>query len=310
MIGREAEPEAGFTVGICATGEAVGLGRLVRSMAGEAGRGPCRLLKLVVVASDCPRSTLAEVRQVCEEDPRVHLVVEDARRGKAEAINRILSLAGGEFVVLVNSDAVPERGALTELLGSIRRDEKVGAVSAVPIPSGGRGPASLLSEFMWTAHNDCSLALNHMNLSNHSSDELVAFRLDAIRELPEGSVNDGAYLAMIARIKGFSIKVCQSARVRIRTPSRVSDLVSQRRRIIFGHTQVWRRTGVAPKTIESLIIFSPLIGTRILIATVARRPAFLFALPIALVGEVLASVLSIVDAVVSSRRHVVWRRFA
>jgi len=238
----------------------------------------------------------------------VEVAIEGERHGKAEAVNRILDRSHTPLVLFANADARPEPGAIARLLSTIGSDERIGAVSAVPVPEGGGGPMSTLLSLMWGAHNDCSVALNHMNVSNHASDELVLFRRNAITALPENTVNDGAFFAGTARLRGYSIKVSTDARVRIRTPKRITDVIHQRRRILYGHLQVWRRIGSPPMTIESLLFLSPATALRLLVKTLAARPKSLMVVPLALVSEILAAILSILDTLRSSRAHVIWRR--
>ncbi len=297
-----------FTVGICATGQSTDLVPLVNTVRAEAESTPGRMRGLVIVASDCPGSILSEIQGLQAHDYRITLVVEDERRGKAEAVNRIMDLARGEFLVFVNSDAMPEPGAISKLVSVACADQTIGAVSAMPVVKPGSGLVAVLTDLMWTAHNECSIALNHMGQSNHSSDELVVFRRSAIGMLPPGLVNDGAFLASVAKRRGYAVKFSDAARVHIETPTRVSGLIVQRRRILFGHTQVWRKTGSPPKTIESLLLFSPAVGLRLLVGIVALRPKYLLMLPIASVTEVSATLLSILDSVRSTRKHAVWRR--
>jgi len=306
---HEDAPAGGFTIGVCTTGAAPEVVGLVKSLLKEGQSVQVELRKLVVIASECPNRVISNLRRIQELDDRVDLVVEDARHGKADAINEILARADGRFIALVNSDATPERGAVARLLSMADSDQRIGAVSAMPVPRTGRGLTSLVVDLMWTTHNECSFALNHMNLSNHSSDELVVFRTAAIDRLPQNLVNDGAFLAATARRRGYSVRFCPSARVKIETPKRMSDLISQRRRILFGHAQVWRKTGAPPKTIESLLLFSTPTGLKLLVKTLVRHPRFLLALPLAAVSELSASLLSIADTLLSSKRHAVWRRF-
>jgi cellulose synthase/poly-beta-1,6-N-acetylglucosamine synthase-like glycosyltransferase len=243
------------------------------------------------------------------QNSRIQVIIEARRHGKAEAINRVLSVSDAPIVVLVNSDSRPSPGAIPELVSTINSDPSIGAVSAVPKPEERGGPVSLLLNFMWEAHNGCSLMLNHMNISNHSCDELVAFRSRAITRLPENLVNDGAFMAGIAKQKGYSIRVSTGAAVRIRTPSRITDVILQRRRILFGHAQVWRLVGAPPRTIESLLFLSPIKGIRLLVSTLAAKPRYLAALPLALVSELFAAALSIIDSSRSSNTHAIWKRF-
>ncbi|HKT22631.1 MAG TPA: glycosyltransferase, partial [Nitrososphaerales archaeon] len=160
-------------------------------MLSESDASGAALRWLVVVASACSPGTTAGLGRIIRGDHRVTLVEEESRRGKAEAINRILDLTETPLVAFVNSDSRPAPGALAAVLEQLSRDHTVGAVSAMPVPQpGGRGLTSLLIDFMWGAHNSCSSTLNHMNIANHSCDELVAYRAAAIDRLPPGLVND------------------------------------------------------------------------------------------------------------------------
>ena len=309
MESRPQISSSGFTVGICATGSPARLGSLMEQTIAEADESLLDLRKMVVVASECAAPVVAELRRVSGSDPRIQVVVENRRYGKADAVNKIQALAEGPLLVMINSDASPELGAITRLLRTIGPDSNIGALSAVPYTEGGRGITPLLLDLMWSTHNACSLSLNHMNLSNHSCDELVVFRISAISRLPGDLVNDGAYLAATARRKGYSVRVCAGARVKIQTPARIPDVVRQRRRILFGHGQVWKKVGAPPKTLESLLFLSPAIGLKLLISSVASRPKFIFTLPVAVVSELAASILAVWDAVRSTNRHVIWVRF-
>ncbi len=296
-----------FTVGICATGPSE-VADLVKFVLRESESSGFNLDRVIVVASECPASVASDLRGVEAEDTRVHVLLEPVRHGKADAVNKILAGSRGDYVLMVNADAIPQPGSIRTLLSRISSDISIGAISAMAVVEHGKNLTTLLVEMMWSAHNESSRLLNHMNISNHASEELAAFRLSAIGMLPEGLVNDGAYLALTARRKGFSVKFSDSAKVLIETPSRISDLITQRRRILFGHTQAWRKSGTPPKTIESLLLLSPFIGLRLLIRILARRPRFMLVLPIAFVTELSAALLSIQDSMTSTKKHVIWRR--
>ncbi|MDA4128727.1 MAG: glycosyltransferase family 2 protein [Thaumarchaeota archaeon] len=305
-----AASDRGFSVGICATGDIKNFEALFGIVTSSARASGLRLNKIIIVASACPPRLTARLRDLANRDNRFMIIAESARHGKAEAINKILENSQGEFVVFVNGDAVPEPGAIDKLLTTLRSDSCVGAVSAQPVFPAGRDSTSRLVELMWTTHNESSLELNHLNLSNHTSDELVAFRSSAVRRLPNGLVNDGAYLAGTARKLGYSVKFCAPARVQIQTPSRIIDTIRQRRRILFGHVQVWQKVGMAPKTIELLLVLAPRTGFRLFVKTIARHPRFLTLLPLAMVTETPAAILAIWDSLSSTTRHIVWRRYS
>jgi poly-beta-1,6-N-acetyl-D-glucosamine synthase len=300
----------GFSVGVCAAETTRGVGELLRTISQDAASSDVRLRSVIFVVSGCRQTEVEELRGMARANPVLDLVVEDKRQGKAEAVNKILERSKGEYVVFVNSDAHPEPGAIADLVRTISTEEKVGVVSAKPVPRAGTGLSSELTNFMWEAHNECSLALNHQNISNHSSDELMAVRRKAVRRLPRGVVNDGAFLAGTSRKLGFTVRFSARARVGIETPSRVVDIIRQRRRILFGHAQVWKKTGAAPKTVESLLMLDPLSGLKILSRTISRRPKYILVLPLAAVSEAVAAFLSIWDSLVGSDRHIIWRRYS
>lgn len=297
-----------FTVGVCTTGPSEGIVELVASVLAESDAHGPTLRKVVVVASECPETVTSELRKLQVSDGRVLILAEAVRSGKADAVNKVLVRAGGSFVVMVNGDAVPEPGAMHRLLSAIASDPNIGTISARPVIQARKGLLSLLVNMIWSTHNESSRLLNHMNLSNHASEELVVLRRSAIGMLPFGLVNDGAFLALAARRRGYSVRFSESAMVHIKTPARVSDLIAQRRRILFGHAQAWRKAGSPPKTIESLLLLSPSIGLGLVVHILARNPRFLLIVPVAFVTEVSAALLSIQDCIFSTKRHAIWRR--
>jgi cellulose synthase/poly-beta-1,6-N-acetylglucosamine synthase-like glycosyltransferase len=299
-----------FTIGISASDRADNLRKLIDIIEAERFLKDYALEKIIIVASGFSEASLTTVHQIAMLDSRILLIEEKTRRGKSEAINIIIQNAAGSYLIFINSDATPSRGAISELLRSIdQAGENVGVASARPsFPLRG-GLTSLLEDLMWSVHNECSLRLNHMNLSNHGSDEMMAVRMNLLQRLPQGLVNDGAYIAGRARLRGYSIKFCSEASVQIDVPRRIVDLIRQRRRIIFGHFQVWRLTGRSPKTVESLFLLTPKFSMSLIVRMVARSPRLIKILPLALVSEGLSVLLGMRDTISSTRRHEVWDRY-
>ena len=305
----ERENCVGFTVGVCATSPASNLPGLLRAIQSEAYPRELILRRIVVVASGCHRSLLREIERLSLSDKRILLIEETQRQGKVEAVNQIIRNIDGQFLVLVNSDATPARGSISRLLQEINSRQDVGSVSALPILPSGETATHKVLELMWTAHNVSSLELNHAGLSNHNCDELMVVRTGLLTELPRNVVNDGAYIGGLVYSRGYRIVFSGDSRVGIDTPSRISDLVQQRRRILFGHAQVWRGLGRAPRTIESLMWTNPPLAIRLVGKALASRPDLLATLPLAVVTEIVSGCLSILDRLFWPARHVVWTRY-
>ncbi len=297
----------GFTIGICASDLATKLPDLLDFLSSEDYGEGFELRKVVVVASQCPESVLVPVRSFTATNPRFSLIEEPRRRGKAEAINRIMRASSGEFLVIVNADAFPTPGSIRRLL-EIARDGNVGAVSAQPVFGEGEGLLQRGLALMWSAHSLMSLRLNHAGVSNHACDELILVRRELVNGLPVNLVNDGAYIGGLVRSRGHSVKFSTEAKVRIAVPHRPADLIRQRRRIIFGHVQVWKKLGRPPRTMESMLFMDPLTSLRTFVKTLAERPSFILTFPFVAATESIAVLAGVADAVRSTDAHAVWRR--
>ncbi|MCL5067817.1 MAG: glycosyltransferase [Thaumarchaeota archaeon] len=301
--------EYGFTIGICASDSAPSLGDLLKRIRAERFPREMPLLKIIVVASGCSRSAIGLLLEFQKYDRRMHLIEEEKRKGKAEAINKIIGNSVGNYLLFVNSDALPVKGAMSAILTMLRQDQSAGVISGNPYFERRVGSTAGVQRLMWLVHNECSERLNHMAIGNHGSDELMAVRSELLEPLPQDIVNDGAYIAGRAKQRGFYIKFCNSAGVEIDVPKNIADTISQRRRIIFGHFQIWKVTGSSPRTVESLLISSPVLGVGIIVKILARHRELIAMLPIACVEEVIALSLAIKDRLVSTEMHGVWKRY-
>jgi cellulose synthase/poly-beta-1,6-N-acetylglucosamine synthase-like glycosyltransferase len=137
----------------------------------------------------------------------------------------------------------------------------------------------------------------------------MVMRSELLPELPHDVVNDGAYIAGRIREMGFRVGYEPEAVVQIDVPRRMIDLIRQRRRILFGHIQVKRLVGKAPRTVETMMFFSPAHGARIVIRMLAIRPSRVLVLPIAALGELIAVSGALWDTLVSSAANAVWKRY-
>lgn len=282
---------------------------LVSRVLEEIYPSPLSLRRVIIVASACTLESLSLVREVSFRDNRVVLIEEEERHGKAEAINKIIENAQGDYLVFVNSDAYPEKRSITRLLQTMNKDPSIGIISACPVFNSEGGLTSKVLRLMWLAHNECSKELNDMHVSNHCSDELMAIRSSALHSLPDGLVNDGAFMANMARQDGYLVRFCERSKVNIDVPRRLFDLLRQRRRINYGHLQVWRLTGIAPKTLESMLLSSPLTSLRVLLGVLGKHPELIIALPVGVIEEIFAMLLAIKDNIFPTKSHSVWIRY-
>jgi poly-beta-1,6-N-acetyl-D-glucosamine synthase len=246
-------PTLPITVGLCAYNEARTIAASLSSVLSQSLSDGVELLEVIVVASGCTDDTEAIVRSVSSLDPRVNLVHEATRTGKASALNKILSISRGELIVFTNGDAVLEEGALAALVDTFRRWPAVEVACGAPVVVARRGdlvtPAARL---LWRLHNRTLQALSDQSGPNHCCDELFVVRRGVIDGFPPGIINDGAYLGALMAHRNRSVRFVSSARVRVRVPSSAGGLLLQRRRILRGHRQVKESLGLSVNTLESL----------------------------------------------------------
>jgi biofilm PGA synthesis N-glycosyltransferase PgaC len=307
-IGQTAETRlCSYTVGICATGRAPRLGQLLTRVLSH---GPTRfaLKKVVVVASDCSPETLRVAREAAMADPRMRLIEHEKRTGKADAINEIIRENEAEFLVFVNADALIDSSSIPVLLESIEGDERAGVISGRPVFKAAGGIVSEVLNMMWTSHNLLSSDLNQSVERNHGTDELMVVRSELLAELPPSVVNDGAYIAGRIRGMGFAVGFEPKAAVQIDVPRRMVDVLRQRRRILFGHIQVKRLVGKAPRTLETMMFFNPSESLRIVIRALANKPRLILVLPVAGMGELIAVSGALWDTL-TAKNNAVWERY-
>src|SRR5207247_9693080 len=77
------------TVGVCAFNEARRIGACLQSLLLQRIPPEFELIEIVVVASGCTDATERVVREWQDRDPRILLVHEPQRRGKASGLNEI-----------------------------------------------------------------------------------------------------------------------------------------------------------------------------------------------------------------------------
>ncbi len=257
-IGGPNTPRLVIDGGIVATDDAQTIASSIQSLALQALPPGVVWGRFWVVISGSTDGSEHIVRNLASRDPRIQLLVEPARRGKARALRSIMGLSAAELLVLLNGDAQAAPGALREMLsvsGSLLPPFAVMARPVVPAL-----PPTLLADslqLLWYFHH----RLHEISLGNgegnHLSDELLVLSHPPPTELPGEVVNDGAYLGASLRLHGGGLHYATQARVIIQVPSSVRGLLKQRTRIRAGHTQIRELTGQRPTTLPRFLIRHP-----------------------------------------------------
>src|SRR4030067_3807383 len=250
-----------ITVGICAYNEGMNIGRLLSNILTDQEL-PAES-QVLVVCSGCTDNTVEVVQEYAEKDPRVHAFVENVRKGKASAINHILSNAKCNIVIFVSADTFPNKGCFPRLLSKLRIPN-TGIVCGNPVPiNSSDSLVGRLVQLLWSFHDHVFKQLNDAGLARHAT-EIICIRKGIVDKIPAETVNDDAYIALTAKKKGWLIKYETESRVSICGPQTFPDYYKQRRRVLFGHHQVMKTTGESPQHLIYLLPLYPIQTMKLL----------------------------------------------
>ena len=289
------EATASVSVGICATTELANTLRLADQIL-DLNHERLKLLEVLVAT---PNHRLA--RELSERDPRLVVLLERKREGKASAVNKIIRHASGDILVLASADIKIARNTIPRLVEGLMDNREWGAVdSNVELVNGDRLLMDRVSNILWDTHNATLDELDGHDRLGQVAGDLVAFRRDLVEELPN-VINDDAFLAFRVQEKGFQVKRVHDAMVWIAGPRTPTDYLSQRSRVLQGHLQIISRFGRMPTTFEFQVLSKPRRYLALLVRTVARLgPSHLLPLMMAGFLEFLSLQVAVV---VSLTRH-------
>jgi cellulose synthase/poly-beta-1,6-N-acetylglucosamine synthase-like glycosyltransferase len=295
-----------LTTIICAYNEENGIGKLLTNLSKQRLPPEIEDHEIIVVASGCTDRTVSIVERRVASDPRIRLIEEGERRGKASALNKALREAKGDVIAFVPADVQPARDGLYHLLLPFRNDE-VTVVSGQPIQNPGAlvgGLLGYIGDMTYRIWGRLMATLNDMGVAAHCSGEFMAMRAGVVAMIPEESAVDDAYISIAARRKGF-IKYAGRAVAYNVMPRTLREYVNQRRRWLYGHFQTRRLTGEEPTVMDTIIFSRTKTALKILVDEIAEDLGRLPYLLAAVLVEGIIYCLSTVDFL-SKRKYGVW----
>jgi len=281
-------------VGVTACNEERTIGPLLHALR-DARPGGTPLEKIFVVSSACRDGTDELVRTHAASDPRVVLISEPVRRGKAAAINTYLSQRPPftDISFVASADILPRAGAVEALVAAFS-DPTVGMVGGRPIPQNVGGTLTArMARLMWELHHRA--ALNDPKLP-----EMIAFRSHLLDEIDPATPVDEALIELETIAAGFRLKYVPEAVIENFGPATLREWIIQRRRISAGHRWLERRRGYRVSTA------SPATAARLMLATAGPHPS-LWLPALALVAvEATGRLLGWIDSR-TGKDHAVWK---
>ena len=198
--------------------------------------------EIVVVASGCTDRTEDIVREYVALDPRVRLLTQARKEGKASAVNLLLRNTDCEVIVLESADTLPLEHTI-EALVSPMTDPKIGMVGGRPAPV--NSPDTFMgyaAHLVWELHHQMSL--RHPKLG-----EVIAFR-NAFSQIPHDSAVDEASIEPLIIGQGLRLHYAPEAVVFNRGPETAAEFVKRRRGNFAGHLYVQETLGYKVSTMS------------------------------------------------------------
>jgi glycosyltransferase involved in cell wall biosynthesis len=285
------EPALECSVGIMAYNEEGNIANAIATILGQPSSFG-RIAEVIVVASGCTDRTAEIVAEIAQRDPRVHLIEQQHREGKASAVNLFTGRARSPVLLMVSADVLVEKGTIDSLLRHFT-DPTVGMVGGHPIP--------VNDETTFLGHAVHLLWRLHDQLARQSPKlgEIVAFR-NVVPSIPRDTAVDEISIQALVTQLGYRLVYDPDAIVFNRGPATIGDFLRQRRRIYAGHLRVRRQQGYAASTMKVGRIVRALLRSG---SFWTPRAAAWTLGTVAL--EALARVLGTYDAL-HGRSHSVW----
>ena len=225
-------------VGIAAYNEANNIGRLLKALSKETLSNGFSLDDICVVASGCTDGTEEVVKRCMRLDPRIRLLVEKERKGKASAINIILAKCRSNVLIMEPADTIPQSSSLRSLVLPFKR-KSIGATSGTEIPiNSEHSVMGWIPHVQWKLFDYVSESENRDGTYYRLCGEFCAVRTGIVKAIPETTVNDDAYIGLQIKRAGYDIVFVPEAKVIGKGPANVREYVTQRRRVIYGHMQL------------------------------------------------------------------------
>ncbi len=251
-----------YSVGIMAYNEEANIARTLEAILNQT-HAKTALSEVIVVASGCTDNTVAVVETMMATEPRIQLLVQAQREGKASAINLFLQQAHSPILVMVGADIIPEHDTLEQLCTHFF-DATIGMVGAHPIP--------VNDQETFVGHAVHLLWLLHDRMARKSPKlgEVVAFR-NTVKSIPTDTAVDEISIQAAISAQKLSLVYEPEALVYNKGPMTIHDFLKQRRRIHAGHLKIREQERYEAPTMSVLPILRELFTSTPYVASSPKQ---------------------------------------
>ncbi|MBI3946336.1 MAG: glycosyltransferase [Armatimonadetes bacterium] len=279
------------SIGVMAYNEEANIGRLLQTILDQR-TDTCEIAEVIVVSSGCTDGTERIVLEFAARDPRIKLLSEVRRSGKASGVNLFMRHARSDILVSVGADTLLAPDTIQRLVEPFA-DPEVGMTGGRPIPvNDSKTFMGFAAHFLWDLHH-------RVAMRNPKLGEITAFRR-VFHRIPCYSAVDEANMQPLVRGQGYALRYVPDAIVHNRGPETIADFLKQRRRIYAGHLRMAREQGYSVATMDAAAILKVLLGSPYLYG---RRLGW----TLGVIGlEIHGRLLGWMDHRLKRRDHAVW----
>ena len=234
-------------------------------------------------------------------DDRLIRIHENTRKGKSGAIMDSIGLLNEDIVFIVSGDIMFDSTIFTGIFRKF--DREVGVVVPKVSVINFSNIWEKACRAIWDMHDSQIKIMTSLSLNVHGG-ELIAVRREILLDFRE-VINDDAYLCLRSIEMGMKVIYDDGSVVKSVVPSNFFDIITQRRRIIYGHMQLIRMR-MDPMVMDTLLFNNIRIFFLIFVDFIRRHREDLLYLPITMAAETTSMILARID-ILLGRDHRVWR---
>ena len=280
------------SVGIPASNEEDNIGKLLTALLNQ-NTNRIEITEIIVVSSGSRDDTDAIVTGFSQRQPKIRLIKQSIREGKASAINEFLKVAHNQVVVLESADTIPLDYTIERLCLPFE-DLNVGMTGAHPIPiNGANNFMGYVTHLQWDLHDRIAIRRSKCG-------ELVAFR-KLFEGMPQDTAVDEAWIEYEITKRKYSVVYVDDAFVFNKGPESVTDFLKQRRRINCGHIDLTKRTAFKVSTTSFFTLLPALV--EVFPSKSLKKSFFLLS---AFALEAICKMLGYYDYYKNKDQHLIW----
>jgi len=239
------------TIGIFAHNEEANIGKLLQIMR-EQELVTVEIRQIIAISSGSTDKTEEIMREFAQRDPRIKVLIQEKREGKASAINLFLSNQTERVLVVCSADLQPAPDAIEKLV-SPYADPEMGMTSCRPVPvNNAETFMGFAAHMLWDLHHEINLS------GGFKAGEMIAF-IKIFERIPFHTSVDEASIEPVIRGQGYKVQYIPDAIVYNKGPDTVNDFLRQRRRIYSGHLDIQEMLGYSVSTMSGGVILKALL---------------------------------------------------